>query len=123
MIFDYEYMFNGLGLPDAHTTPRLCNPGERGISDKQYQALVEEGVGRNNKSNTPLIFINLQEAHVRRDYIIDTFQSYFNTLIHLPAITENDSLVKALKLTTKTKVKDVILAVLFSHLQAIKAAD
>ena len=102
---------------------RLCNPGERGISYKQYQALVEEGVGRNNKSNTPLIFINLQEAHARRHYIIDTFQSYFNTLLHLPAITENNSLVKALKLTTKTKVKDVILAVLFSHLQAIKAAD
>ena len=63
------------------------------------------------------------EARARREYIIDTFQTDFNNLIHLPAITENNSLVKALKLTTKTKVKDVILAVLFSHLQAIKTAD
>ena len=102
---------------------RLCNPGEQGISYNQYQTISHERIERKKKSNTPVIFINLQEARARRDYIIDTFQSDFNNLIHLPAIRGNNSLVKALKLTTKTKVKDVILAVLFSHLHAIKRAD
>lgn len=100
----------------------LCDDGEVGLTYQRYleRAAVHLRAGQ-NKSKAPLIFINMPAAQDRQNYIVDHFKHTFERIVHFPAINTSSSLWKKLKLIAPA-VNNKILAVLLSHLEAIKVA-